>query len=733
MRWALYTFILFAIVLGCSTSIKQVYPPKNEILPPHLALPNHDNIEKLDLALKKLALANKEQNSYWWTQYKRAQIWVDIDNNKACDLFMELSLDPMFPLQRLALMRSYQHCPVNHPHLYQLSEFKSEDFDPWLQNVALDIELKSALANENFEKIHETSLKKSQQPISKEDKIFFTEQSLRAAKYLKKEKQEIDNLQKRLYNLSPRLIPSPTISEWNKVAYDYRRVRDFEKAKYYYNKTINSSKASYSQKVSAYKGLAATFKINNQKPESLKILDKLTDYTYRIYSKNKRNYHFAYVYLNTQLNQARAAWTLGHVSEARKILLKTKKQLKGSLPLHQVHWILGRMAEEKQDFSLAVSEFDNAINENIKNKGFRQKVMWYKAWNLRKLKKYDEAIIILTELQQDADNPFDKFRYQFWLAKSHQNLNQKAEAETLFKTLIDEDSLGYYGLIAYREIQKPLPKINGGRAIASVQIMEPRVRGLIQQDYIEWLISVNERDVAKRYLDHIMGLYKEEKASVNLVGLQNILEYYARAGDYLSLFIQLGRLPKEQKEQLISRSPQLIFPTPYHDQVKKAAARYGVSTEFIYAIMRQESAFNPYARSHMDAFGLMQMIPQLAAKTAQQSGVEYSTANDLYKPEVSIPLGAYHLRQLWERFNGNFILAVASYNASEKAINGWINSRYRGNTLEFIEDIPYEETKGYIKLVTRNLVFYQTLESQKAEVPFPEWTLSLNLEEPNKF
>ena len=172
-------------------------------------------------------------------------------------------------------------------------------------------------------------------------------------------------------------------------------------------------------------------------------------------------------------------------------------------------------------------------------------------------------------------------------------------------------------------------------------------------------------------------------------------------------------------------NPQLIFPKPYYEHVTESANRFGISPEFIYSIMRQESAFDPRARSHMDAFGLMQLIPKVAQKSAEAFNIRFEKPEDLYDPQTSISLGAAHLRHLWDKYSGQLILATASYNANEKAITGWLKTRYRGDTLEFIEDIPYEETRNYIKLVLRNLVFYQVVNSSEKVVSFPEWALNL--------
>jgi soluble lytic murein transglycosylase len=250
------------------------------------------------------------------------------------------------------------------------------------------------------------------------------------------------------------------------------------------------------------------------------------------------------------------------------------------------------------------------------------------------------------------------------------------------------------------------------------------LRKNLDESFIEWLIATQEYDVARDYLDETaQRIRKNKNGSVEI--WTGLLHLYARSNQYLSLFAQLNSLDSSTKKTLIDNHADLIFPRPYYETVTQAATRFGVSMEFIYSIMRQESSFNPQARSPMDAFGLMQLLPQVAKKSATANSIDYSNPEDLYEPHINIPIGSAHLRELWDKYNGEIILAVASYNASEKAIVNWLQTRYRGDTLEFVEDIPYDETRDYVKLVLRNLITYQLMSSVEPQ-NFPDWTLKIS-------
>ena len=132
------------------------------------------------------------------------------------------------------------------------------------------------------------------------------------------------------------------------------------------------------------------------------------------------------------------------------------------------------------------------------------------------------------------------------------------------------------------------------------------------------------------------------------------------------------------------------------------------------AISRQESNFNPRARSWADAFGLMQVIPEKASEISQKYHIQYNSIEDLYDPSVSTKIGIALLSELRHKNQGKFIQSTASYNASPNVVSKWEKERFNGNYLEFIESIPYEETRNYIKLVFRNYVTYKRILSEKS-------------------
>jgi soluble lytic murein transglycosylase len=139
----------------------------------------------------------------------------------------------------------------------------------------------------------------------------------------------------------------------------------------------------------------------------------------------------------------------------------------------------------------------------------------------------------------------------------------------------------------------------------------------------------------------------------------------------------------------------------------------GISVEaaFVYAIARQESEFHPGAVSRAGARGLMQLMPATAAEVARQMKLPYSREKLTEDPDYNLRLGAHFLGQVTGRFDGAYFIAAAAYNAGPKRAEEWIarygDPRRDVDPLDWIEQIPFEETRTYVQRVMENLVVYR--------------------------
>lgn len=151
------------------------------------------------------------------------------------------------------------------------------------------------------------------------------------------------------------------------------------------------------------------------------------------------------------------------------------------------------------------------------------------------------------------------------------------------------------------------------------------------------------------------------------------------------------------------------YPLKYEEQVEKYAAEYGLDDMLVYSIIRCESSFDPEARSHAGACGLMQLMPATAQWFAEnKEQIEYSQEM-LFDPDYNIRLGCVYLSYLEERFDGNLGNMLAAYNAGEGRVRQWLSSPIYSEDGQNLSAIPYPETKNYVERVQNAYAMYNQL------------------------
>jgi soluble lytic murein transglycosylase len=161
---------------------------------------------------------------------------------------------------------------------------------------------------------------------------------------------------------------------------------------------------------------------------------------------------------------------------------------------------------------------------------------------------------------------------------------------------------------------------------------------------------------------------------------------------------------------------ECAYPHPYELHVREDEAREGLPDGLVYAVMRQESGFDPDAVSSARAVGLLQLLPETARQVAEGSSAAHDDAR-LTSPPYNIALGASYLHDLLDKFHGTVPLAVAAYNAGPESVSRWLG-RPKGMDVDvFVERIPFSETRAYAARVMGNLARYGYLQKGDAGVP----------------
>ena len=140
-----------------------------------------------------------------------------------------------------------------------------------------------------------------------------------------------------------------------------------------------------------------------------------------------------------------------------------------------------------------------------------------------------------------------------------------------------------------------------------------------------------------------------------------------------------------------------------------AADAAGIRLPWLYGIVRQESAFSPTARSGAGAVGLTQMLPRTARAVSRQANLKWRGAQSLEAPATSLALGARYLRSMLGRFDGDFAAATAAYNAGPAKVARWRQVRPVLSPALWVETVPFNETRDYIRRVAFNVVMYASI------------------------
>jgi soluble lytic murein transglycosylase len=162
------------------------------------------------------------------------------------------------------------------------------------------------------------------------------------------------------------------------------------------------------------------------------------------------------------------------------------------------------------------------------------------------------------------------------------------------------------------------------------------------------------------------------------------------------------------------------YARPHEPIVSAAASAEGVDPELVYAVMRKESGFDPRVVSYADAVGLMQILPKTAEKIARERGEAYARER-LFDPETSIRWAAHLLGRLRRELGGQDILAIAAYNAGAHKVLPWLLRETRRGEVDldvFVERIPIEQTRNYVRRVVGAWARYEYLKDPARGWPF---------------
>ena len=336
---------------------------------------------------------------------------------------------------------------------------------------------------------------------------------------------------------------------------------------------------------------------------------------------------------------------------------------------------------------------------------------WLAGWiALRFLNDRNAALSHFQRLYETSKYPISKARGAYWAARTSQKLRAQtqrdvSESSTWLKKAA-KHPLTYYGQLAFFQLNKKKIEFSISREKQS-----QKLKLKFSDNELVRSIKLMSKSKIIKFKNQIKPFIKELYQANNTITWRNNLAKLAEESGRKDLSIYVAKNAYRDNNQIL----KLGYPTidlPYQKDLNEA---------LIFAVIRQESAFNSNAKSYAGALGLMQLMPLTAKQVSVTNNIPYIKESLTKDKEYNITLGTLFLSNLVKQFDGSYTLALAAYNAGPSRVKRWIKEfgdprLDEIDIVDWIETIPFKETRNYIQRVMESKNVYDFLLDKKKQM-----------------
>jgi soluble lytic murein transglycosylase len=343
---------------------------------------------------------------------------------------------------------------------------------------------------------------------------------------------------------------------------------------------------------------------------------------------------------------------------------------------------------------------------------------WKTAWLTLRQGRKEEAKKLLEEQISIYPRGNETNAALYWRARLAEEDNQPAMARAFYEKLSDRYRNYYYAELG-RERLKKLPetvdppgefplldRIPALEHAEKITLSEAPTDNL----HLQKAKLLGNGGLVDFAATEMQAAAKEDPGSWSLA---ETAELFTDTGHYDRAIETMKRSVPSYFAVDISMLPRqywdALFPRPYWAELKKFSEKNGLNPYLVASLIRQESEFNPLAVSRANAVGLMQLLPKTGKVVARQEGVKHYSASQLYTPAMNLQLGTRYFRGMVDKFGGSFEHALAAYNAGSDRVEEWMGQGPYRDSPEFVESIPFTETREYVQAIIRNANVYRQL------------------------
>lgn len=291
--------------------------------------------------------------------------------------------------------------------------------------------------------------------------------------------------------------------------------------------------------------------------------------------------------------------------------------------------------------------------------------------------------------RMDAEDRADA-HWQYWLGRAREQLGDPEGARRAWQNAADERS--FFGFAAADRLDRPYALENRNVAVAPATLEDVGALPMMQR--VAALYRIDEPGLARAEWYHLIERAPQAQRPALL--------QYALTQQWFDLAI-FGAIQNDYWNVLAWRFPQAYAPL-----FQQWSATHDVDPWLLMAISRRESSFNPEAQSPVGARGLMQLMPGTGEFVSRQQGLDWTGVESLEDPALNVRLGSAYFRDMAARYSGNRLAAAAAYNAGPGRVDRWLAGSDEPFDL-FVEEIPFRETREYVKAVLTYRVIFESL------------------------
>jgi soluble lytic murein transglycosylase len=328
----------------------------------------------------------------------------------------------------------------------------------------------------------------------------------------------------------------------------------------------------------------------------------------------------------------------------------------------------GAMKRREGNSDEAIKIFNSVLSHCPSAK---EDALWATGWTYYLSRDYKTASKLFSQLAETYGDP----KYLYWGRKCRELLG---EGGPLRPSADQENVHDFYAYLTCLKNNEKPPAISSAYLKTSFNSpVAARVDTLAE-------IGLKSEAAAE-----LLFLSRKNPAPGDLISISLYLE---KLGNYKAAMRLISNIPYSEELH------ELYYPQAFWPEVREASEATSLDPYLILSVIREESRYEPEARSIAGAIGLMQLMPQTALQCNKNIKVHLKNSPELYDARTNILLGSYYFKQLLNKL-GSIPLALASYNGGEDAVKDWLKKGKYRTVDEFIEDIPYDETRNYVKKV----------------------------------